>query len=260
MTRLDTAHAAMTRDDTDDAARLQFYSELADTELFMLLETETDSDQIRPRLFDIEGGPVVLAFDLEERLSAFSGGPAPYAALPGRVIAAQLAGQGIGLGLNIGDSPSSIILPADVMDWLSATLTIKPKEILAVPQGFSYPSGIPAAVSERLFGKLNTNLGLADTVLLAEVVYEKGRRGHILAVVGAKPGAETALTGAVSEAIVFSGMDMAEIDVVFLEANDRRTQSIKDVALRLDLPKRSIDVPPDRPIPGMDPDRPPILR
>jgi SseB protein N-terminal domain len=260
MTRLDTTHAIMMRDDQDDAARLQFYSELADTELFMLLETETGSDQIQPRLFDLEGGPVVLAFDLEERLSAFAGGPAPYAALPGRVIAAQLAGQGIGLGLNIGDSPSSIILPADVMDWLTATLTIKPIEVLAVPQGFSYPSGIPAAVSERLFEKLNSNMGLADTVLLAEVVYEKGRRGHILAVVGAKPGTETALAGSVSEAIIFSGMDMAEIDVVFLDANDRRTRAMEDVALRLDLPKPHFETPPDRTIPGMDPGRPPVLR
>ena len=35
------------------------------------------------------GAPVVLVFDREERLAEFSGGIAPYAALPGRVVAAM---------------------------------------------------------------------------------------------------------------------------------------------------------------------------
>lgn len=260
MTHLDDAHAAMMQNEDDDAARLKFYSKLADTELFVLLDDDEIPDQVRPRLFDLEDGPVVLAFDLEERLTAFVGGPAPYAALPGRVVAAQLAGQGVGLGLNVGDAPSSIILPADVLDWLSATLETKPLEVAAVPQGFGYPWGIPASVTERLIEKLGANPGLADAVLMAEVVYAQGRRGHILAVLGANAGSESALTGAVSEAIVFSGLDMAEIDVVFLAPNDPRIKAIADIALRLDLPKPVAMPKPERRIPGMDPQKPPILR
>ena len=260
MTHLDDAHAAMAQNEDDDAARLNFYSLLADTELFVMLDAEADSDQISPRLFDLEDGPVVLAFDLEERLAAFVGGPTPYAALPGRVIATQLAGLGIGLGLNIGAAPSAIILPSDVMDWLAATLGNKPKEVAATPQGFSYPWGIPARVTERLAQKLGANPGLADAVLLAEVVYEQGRRGHILAVLGADGSAEAALAGAVSEAIVFSGLDMAELDVVFLDAGDPRTKTIEAVALRLDLPKPVTAAKTDPQSPGMDRQNPPILR
>lgn len=260
MTHLDDAHAAMMQNEDDDAARMKFYSLLADTELFVMLDTEPDSDQITPRLFDLEDGPVVLAFDLEERLAEFVGGPAPYAALPGRVIAAQLAGQGVGLGLNIGAAPSSIILPADVMDWLTTTLGAKPKEIAATPQGFSYPWGIPASVTEVLLQKLLAQPGLAEAVLLAEVIYEKGRRGHMLAVVGASLGTEAALTGAVSEAIVFSGFDMAEMDVVFLTPGDPRVKTIEEVALRLDLPKPVVKAQTDPRTPGMDPQNPPILR
>lgn len=260
MTRLDEAHAAMMQNEDDDAARLNFYSLLADAELFVMLDAEAEPDQITPRLFDLEDGPVVLAFDLEERLAAFVGGPAPYAALPGRVIAAQLAGQGVGLGLNVGDVPSSIILPASVMDWLTATLATKAKEVAAKPQGFSYPWGVPAAVTDRLLQKLGANPGLAEAVLLAEVIYEQGRRGHILAVLGANSGAEAALTGAVAEAIVFSGFDMAEMDVVFLAASDPRIKSIAEVALRLDLPKPVERIQSLPVIPGMNPEKPPILR
>jgi hypothetical protein len=57
-------------------------------------ESEAEGDTLAPRVFALEDGPVVLAFDSEDRLAEFTGAPAPYAVLPGRVIAAQLAGQG----------------------------------------------------------------------------------------------------------------------------------------------------------------------
>ena len=260
MTRLDVAHHAMMEDDANNAARLNFYSQLADAELFILLDDEDDQGQIKPRLFELEEGPIVLAFDLEERLSNFAGGPAPYAALPGRVIAAQLAGQGVGLGLNVGDAPSSIILPAEVMDWLAETLGTKPIRVAAVPQGFAFPWGVPPEMTQKLMEKLSSNPGQADAVLLSEVVYEGGRRGHILAVLGAIAGSEAALSGAVSEAIIFSGLDMGEIDVVFLGNDDPRVKTIGDVALRLDLPKLVASPIVDPKVPGMDPRKPPILR
>ena len=260
MTRLDDAHAAMMRDEADDAARLAFYSQLADTELFLLLDGDPVDDQVRPRLFDLEDGPVVLAFDLEERMTAFVGTEAPYAALPGRVIAAQLAGQGIGIGVNIGDAPSSILLTAEVMDWLTATLATKPVAVAAVVQGFASPWGVPAEVTQRLMEKLAANAGLADAVLLAEVIYEAGRRGHILAILGAQPGSETALSGAVSEALIFSGLDMAQLDVVFLSVGDPRTSIIESVALRLDLPRAAVEADPAIRLSGQDRDKPPILR
>jgi SseB protein N-terminal domain len=259
MTRLDDAHATMMHDDSDDAARLSFYSQLADAELFVLLDGEAGDDQVTPRLFDLEEGPVVLAFDQEERLAAFVGGPAPYAALPGRVIAGQLAGQGVGLGLNIG-APSSIILPPEVMDWLTATLGAKPVQIAATPQGFSHPWAVPAEVTQRLMEKLSATPGLAEAVLLAEVIYEGGRRGHILAILGAREGAEAALSGAASEALVFSGLDLAEMDVVFLAADDPRCKAMAEVALRLDLPKPVAPATGSQVIPGMNPEKPPILR
>lgn len=260
MTRLDDAHAGMMQNDSNDAARLNFYSQLADAELFLLLDADADQDQVTPRLFDLEDGPVVLAFDLEERLTAFVGGPADYAALPGRVIAAQLAGQGVGLGLNIGDAPSCIILPPDVMDWLTATLGTKPQQAAAIPQGFAHPWKVPAAVTLRLMEKLSATPGLADAVLLAEVTYEGGRRGHLLAILDASTGAEAALSGAVSEALVFSGIEMAEMDVVFLTSADPRTKTMAEVALRLDLPK-PVAIPASAPaVPGMNPEKPPFLR
>ena len=89
-TVLDEAHAAMVAAPENGAARLRFYERLADSELFLLLERESDGESIEPQVFPLEGGPVVLVFDRELRLGEFLGKPAPYAALSGRQAAKLL--------------------------------------------------------------------------------------------------------------------------------------------------------------------------
>ncbi len=118
MTDLDLAHAAMDAAPDDDIARLRFYERLADTELFLLLGAEAQGDQITPELFEIEDQRFALVFDREERLSEFTGRSAPYAACRAAALAQMLAGQGIGLALNLEVAPSAMLIPAEAVDWL----------------------------------------------------------------------------------------------------------------------------------------------
>jgi hypothetical protein len=257
VTLLDAAHAAVSADPENEALRLRFYERLADGEMILLLEREVAGSKVEPRVFDIEGGPVVLVFDREDRLAAFTGGIAPYAALPGRVIAGMLKGQGIGLGVNLGVAPSSMLLPAEAMDWLAMALDGGPEAAEAVPERFVKPS-VPEVVVSGLDAKLAKAGGLAEAAVLAGVTYKGGRRGHMLAFVGALPGAEAALAGAVREALVFSGLEAGELDVAFLDAGDAAVAAMGRVGLRFDLP---VPEAPEGPAaPGMDPARPPKLR
>lgn len=258
MTPLDAAYAAMAADEED---RLPFYERLADGEMFVLLEAEAESGQdIRPRVFPLEDGPVVLVFDLEERLADFAGGVAPYAALPGRVIARQLQGQGIGLGINLGVAPSAMVLPPEAVDWLAGMLDTDPEELEAVPESFHAPKGLPDRLLSGLDAKLARAGGLAGAALLAGVTYRGGRRGHMLAFVDAAPGAEDALARAAAEALAFSGIDAGEMDVAFVAGGDAATAAMARVALRFDLPapKRAEAAAPAAP--GSDPAKPPRLR
>jgi len=258
VTLLDAAHAAVSADPENEALRLRFFERLADGELVVLLEREAVGDSLEPKVFEVETGPVVLVFDREERLAAFTGGIAPYAALPGRVIAGLLKGQGIGLGVNLGVAPSSMLLPAEAMDWLAETLDGGPEEAEAMPEEFLAPS-VPEAVVKGLDAKLARAGGLAVAALLAGVRYRGGRRGHLLAFVDAAPGAEAALARAMREALVFSGVEAGELDVVFLGAGDAAALAMGRVGLRFDLP--APDVAEHAPAaPGMDPSRPPKLR
>lgn len=260
MTLLDAAFAATETQPEDDAARLRLYQQIADAELFLLLSEEAAGETLAPRVFPLEDGPVVLAFDSEDRLAAFADGPAPYAALPGRIIAGQLAGQGIGLGINLGVAPSSTILPPAAMDWLATTLASAPEETSAKPRAFHAPRVLPETLVTALTAKLAHAGGLAAAALLAAVDYADDRRGHMLAFLDARPGAENALARAVAEALTFSGVEAGELDVTFLAASDPAALALARVARRFDLPEPAKAEPPAPAAPGMDPDRPPRLR
>ncbi len=258
MTLLDQAFRAMEDEPENDALRLRFYERMAESELFLLLEEEAEDEAVTPEVFALEDGPMVMIFDREDRLAEFVGAPAPYAALPGRVIAQQLAGQGIGIGLNLGVAPSSYVIPADAVDWLAATLGQGPMQTEARPISFHAPGGLPETLLTALDAKLARAQGLAIAALLAGVTYEDGRRGHMLAFIGALPGAETALARAAGEALTFSGIEAGEMDVTFLDAGDAVLGPLGRVALRFDLPLPVAAEPPAPP--GTDPQRPPRLR
>ena len=256
MTLLDAAHAALSADPDSETLRLRFFERLADGEMVLLLNREAVGESLEPRVFDLEDGPVVLVFDREERLAQFTGGIAPYAALPGRVIAGLLKGQGIGMGVNLGVAPSSMLLPPEAMDWLAETLDGGPEEVEALPEEFLAPS-VPEAVIAALDAKLARAGGLAVAAVLAGVVYADGRRGHLLALLDVVEGAEAALARAMNEALVFSGVEAGELDVGFLTSGSAVALAMGRVGLRFDLPKAELAAPE---APGMDPARPPKLR
>ena len=244
----------------DEDNRLQFYERLADGEMFVLLEEEAEGENLSPRVFPLQDGPVVLVFDLEERLAEFAGGIAPYAALPGRVIAQQLAGQGVGLGINLGVAPSAMVLPPEAVDWLATMLLAGPEEVEALPETFHAPKGLPERLVAGLDAKLARAGGLAGAALLAGVTYRGGRRGHMLAFVDAVEGAQDALARAAAEALAFSGVEAGEMDVAFLAGDDPTTAAMARVALRFDLPEPVRAEPAAPAAPGSDPAKPPKLR
>lgn len=255
-TPLDRAHRAMEAAPEDGAARLAFYGRLAETELFLLLEAEPEGEAISPKVFALEEGPVVLAFDAEERLSGFTGTPAPFAALPGRDLAGILAGQGLGLGVNLGQE-AGILLPSEAVDWLAGLLSARPEPMEARPEELRPPAELPEAVLMGLDARLARAGGLVRHAWLAGVAYPGGRAGHLLAFVDAAPGAEAALSRAVGEAMAFSGVEAGALDVAFLTADDPLTGPLARVGLRFDLPE------PERPQAvalARDPDAPPRLR
>jgi len=259
-TALDSAHAAMTAAPDDDGARLRFYERLADSELFLMLTKEAEDGNISPEMFELADGTFVLLFDREERLAQFADRVVPYAALSGRVVAQMLAGQGIGLGLNLEVAPSSILIPAEAVSWLHQTLEHRPDQVEAAISEILPPAGLPEVLLTALDSKLATAAGLAVSAYLVSVRYAGGGQGHLLGFVDATEAAQSALAKAAGEALTFSGIEAGAMDVGFFASTDAMTAKLDKVGLRFDLPQ------PEEPklyqpeIPGSNPDKPPLLK
>lgn len=258
-TPLDTVHRAMQADPEDVAARLKYFERLADSELFLLLTKEAEGETLSPETFDLSDGTFILAFDTEDRLSAFVGKPAPYAALSGRVIAGMLQGQGIGIALNPDVAPSSNIIDPQAAAWLADTVAAAPEAAEATPESFLSPSA-PEALVAGLAEKLATASGLAHSAYLVGVAYDSGAKGHLLGVIDALAGSEGAIAKAVNEALTFSGLEAAALDVTFLTAQDPSAAALARVGLRFDIPQPEPVEAYTLKAPGMDPDEPPKLR
>lgn len=256
-TELDVAHAAMEASPEDDALRLAFHERLVEGELYLALEREALGEEIEPRVFEVEGQHFVLVFDRAERLAQFAGGAAPYAALPGRELARMLAGQGIGLAVNLEVASSATLLPAESVDWIAETLAEGPQEEEARISEVFPPHALPQALVTGLDRKLARASGLARMAYLAGVVYETGAQGHVLAFVGAEDGAERVLAAAVSEALTFSGVEAGSLDVLFLPPTAPLAAALARHGLRFDLPQP--EQPGEQSPPGMDPEKPPRL-
>ena len=170
----------------------------------------------------------------------------------------MLAGQGIGLALNLEVAPSAMLIPAEAVDWLVATLSNAPDETEARLQEIAAPKGLPEEVITGLDRKLAMAEGLARYAYLAAATYDTGVRGHVLAFIDAVPGAEKALANAASEALTFSGIEAGVMDVLFVRASDPLAANLARVGLRFDLPEPQAPQVPGAP--GMDPDKPPKLR
>ncbi|MWD27653.1 SseB family protein [Aquicoccus sp. SCR17] len=258
-TPLDQAHAAMDAAPEDDALRLAFYDRLAHAELLLLLKSDPEGDSIDPEDMTIEGAPCLLVFDTEERLAEHAGKAAAYVGLSGRALAGMMAGQGVGLALNLGVAPSSHVLPPEAVDWLAATLSHGPEEVEAEPRAFHAPS-LPGSVVAALDHRLASAAGLARAAFLTGVTYSDGMRGHMLVIAGAVPGSEQALAGTVNEALTFSDAGEVSLDVTFLDEQDPAITAVAAKALRFDLPEREAPEPHRPAAPGSDPSKPPRLR
>lgn len=234
MTPLDAAHAAMEADPEDAAARLHFYGRVVEAELFLLLEAPAAGDRVEPRVLQTDDGPLVLAFDLEERLADLTGGPADVVAVSGRALVEMLAGQGLGVGLNL-TAPSAHVLPPEAVDWLAEAPapSVRAGRIGAVAAPRALPPGLVAALD----AKLRAMIGRATTAYLAEA------DGPLLAFVAAPPGAEAALVRAVGEAVRFSGVEEGALDVAFVAPGTPLAAALERAGLKIDLTPQAPDPP-----------------
>lgn len=249
-TPLDRAHRRAEETDAE-ADRRAFWERLAEAELHLLLAAESTGGTADPALVESDGSRFVLAFDRPARLADFAGDGAPVAVLSGRALARLCAPQGLGIALNLPDAPSAQLLPPDAVGWLVDALADAPSEAAARIEAVAPPGALPDALLTALDAKLPLMAGLAGAAYLTGVTYEGGATGHVLAFVDAVPGAEPDLARAVQEALTFSGLDAAALDVTFVDRTNGLAPALARHGLRIELPEPvravGVETPADAP-------------
>lgn len=256
-TPLDLAYMAM---QNNEAAAPAFYERFLEAELFLLLEGEVAGDEARPMVMETSDGALVLVFDLEERMAAFSDTPSDYVALSGRRIARMLAGQGVGIGLNLGEAVSAMVLPVEAVAWLAEASMGDDETVEAKPLEIGKPVGVPEALIVALDGKLANMGGVVGAAHLVSVRFEGGEQGHMLVLVNVPEAAKTGVSEALSEALRFSGIEAGQLDLAFLAVDDPHLERFVRVGLGFEIPELLMPKTPAPKAPGMDPSKPPILR
>ncbi|MDO5658843.1 MAG: SseB family protein [Paracoccus sp. (in: a-proteobacteria)] len=252
MTPLDTA-CPQPFHELDAPARARALQRLADTEVFVALAAEPAGDRAELRMFEVGGAAMALCCDLEERLSGFFGAAVPYAAMPGRVLAAMLADEGAGLMVNPG-ATSEMMLDAATLGWLAEALSGRPAEEQAAPARLGAPAPqMVAALAEPLAERLGDMAGLCKGAALIRADWADGATGHLIVIAGAAEAARPAIAKAVAELLAFLPALPGPCDVAF-------DLAVPDDALFLRLERPAPPPQPQRAGPGMDPDRPPRLR
>ncbi len=253
-TPIDVAHAALEAAGDDAGLRMAFYGQVLAAELYLVLVAEPEGEQLKPLVIETEGGRLVLAFDLPERMAAFLDTPRDYVAVAGRSLVAMLAGQEIGIALNPDVAPSASVIGPEAVEWLagaSGKAVAAPGRII----GFREPAGVPAVLVQALESRIGAYAGRVNGAFLALAEYEGGSEGLVLAVAGVPEAGEEPVAAAIDEAVRFSGAEGVQLDVVFPgEAALARVARV-GIAFRPEPPAR-----PEPRAPGRDPAKPPRLR
>lgn len=242
--------------DADAPQRARMLSRLADTELAVALAAEPAGDAVELRIFPLEGGPVALACDSEERLVDFLGAAVAYVAMPGGVLAGLLRREGAGLLVNPGQ-PSQMLLDAAMLDWLQDALSAAPRQAEARLRLTAPAAAAVAALAQPLAERLGDMRGLIAGAALAGVAGRDGAGqegepvSHLLLVEGAEPRHQPAIAKALAETLAFLPPQPGGVDISFSAAAPLG-------ALRFDLSLPQPE-PPEQPAPSR-PKGPPILR
>ncbi|MDO5622475.1 MAG: SseB family protein [Paracoccus sp. (in: a-proteobacteria)] len=255
----------------DEAGRARYLQKLADTEVFVALAGEAVDNKANLRLFDLTGMQAALACDSDERLADFLGQAADYAAMPGRVLAAMLAGRGLSLLVNPGQ-PSEALIPPEMLNWLVESLSSALPEQGAGERPSRLTSPAPlllTLLAEPLAERLASLRGHVHQAALVGADWPGGGRGHIIALSGVEPADRGAVAKSMAEMLAFLPVQDQRVDIAF------DLGALPDAAFVLTSapvacgcgqdhgPDHQHDHQHEAPkpkAPGLDPAKPPILR
>lgn len=231
---------------------LAFWETFARSELILALDAEPDGQAISPQVFATSEGSFALAFYGTQALADFAGAPAPYAAMPGRALAALLVQGGYGLALDPGGA--GIVLAAEDLRWLTETLATPPDPGAAAIARVEPPGEVPPDLLDAIAARVAP--GLFEDLVLARIDEDAL---PLVAVIGPDEAAEAPLAAALSEALAFAGAG-PDWQIGFFPKSGPLAEALRRHGMRLEITAEAAERPAPPAAPGSVPGKPPRLR
>lgn len=234
MTPLDEARAALEAAgdmSAQEQARRLYYSRLALAELYVPL---TGEDPPRAAEIAHDGTAYALAFDSEERLAALYPDGAARAVLSGRALIAALEGRA-GLGVNLGDEATAMLLPPEVLEWIAAQ---------EAPANAEERSGVQLTrphLDAEAVARLDPALAMLRGHARAATLVGSGE-GHLLLLEGVAEAARAGVARDLAASLRRLGLDE---DLSFAFDDGTLAERAAQLGLRIDVPALPAPRPPD---------------
>lgn len=258
LTPLDRALLAAQAPEAGDAAMARFYALLVETALCAPVTPTAEDTPIAPVVFDIAGGPVALAFDDDSRMVAFFEQATDYVTLTGRSLIGALAESGLGLGLNLGDAPSAVLLDSETVRWIAAEMGGAVEALdLTGALVVGTPSGAPRALLAALSERIAQMPGLVAEAWLVSLAAD-GQTTGLAVLWRPAPAASRAIAGVVTvlgRAAAVHGAEAGSVAVGVVAEGDALLRAARTHGASLHPEARAVAPMPSRP--G---DTPPRLR
>lgn len=247
-------------DDYDpNTETMAYYHALLDQVLVVLLDGDPDEGERRLKVFETSQGVFAMAFDSEMRLAEFAGDSAYFAQMSARALIQTLNDMGLGLGVNFDVAPSSTLLPVDVIAWLAAQANAAPQEDQAQIDDLSAITEPPHWV-DALKSALEATQTVPELWLATAHIGGIDRLGVFFAALPDQIAPSIAKLTYDLVRFSYQDGDADDIQVVFLPQGDPLWLRLVQIGQHITL-DTAPDPEPTAPMgPGLDPNKPPILR
>ena len=253
--RMDKTYARMQAAPNSDAAGLRFYEAFCDTNLHVLVNAD-----LSLQIFETSQGKLILAFDTEERMAEFVEQPTEFIKMPGRELVTQLKETDIGIGLNLNVAPTSQILTPEILDWVSALLSVDSTLMVDQVAGFSADCQLSDDDRTALTDRLVNFTGVVKAAYICGVTYADGATADALFFIDCDQDIEADLFTAMIETQKFAMDSSADLAIKFISSDSPALPEIQRHGHQLHIPAPIVTPTFQPSAPGMDPNKPPKLR
>jgi len=233
---IDDLHSAMEQNPSSGESRLDFYLSMVSHDFLIVLEDDNFSNELKPRVFELEQGNFVLCFDDHEKLSTFFNKEITYVIISFKTIIDFLREKKVGIAINLG-KPSGVLLDLAAIKWMDQILfDTEEQELTAMPIKIEFPHLIDEKFLLNLKRIIPKIAGFVTKIVLAKAYYGSLNSSYILAFINSPKLFRAEIKDKVSDTIKLNSVNDLAVDITFLDSSTKLANELCLHGMEIEIP------------------------